>query len=189
MLVEINQATAEYYNIEKHIKQQVVSIESLENYNVTVLLHFRCNEGIIAPAFKETFMFTTTTALAALLLAGAQADQSATAPVRADVRAEQATLAADQLAKGRTVNAIAALEKHIEAAPEDPALLINLGIAHAQEGNEQMARMMFERALVSPEPTELETAEGDTIDSRRLARKAMRMLERGEFATRISRRD
>jgi Flp pilus assembly protein TadD len=127
----------------------------------------------------------TTSALAALLLAGAQADQSAPAPTRA----EPATLAADQLAKGRTVNAIAALEKHVEAAPEDPALLINLGIAHAQAGDNQKARRMFQRALVSPEPTQLETAEGDTIDSRRLARKAMRMLERGEFAARISRRD
>lgn len=130
-------------------------------------------------------MITTTAAFAALLLAGAQAGQIEAAPTPV----EPAGLEAEQLAKGRTVNAIAALEKHIEAAPDDPALLINLGIAHAQAGNDVEARTMFKRALLSPDPVELETASEGTIDSRRLARKAMRMLDRGEFATRISRRD
>ena len=131
-------------------------------------------------------MSITATAFAALLLAGAQAGQAAptnTASV------ETAALEADQLAKGRSANAIAALEKHVAEAPEDPALLINLGIAHAQSGDSAQARAMFQRALVSPEPIELETANGEVTDSRRLARKAMRMLERGEFTTRLSRRD
>lgn len=131
-------------------------------------------------------MSITATALAALLLAGAQAGPAAPTTTPA---VETAALEADQLAKGRAANAIAALEKHVADAPEDPALLINLGIAHAQAGDSAQARAMFQRALVSPEPIELETANGDVTDSRRLARKAMRMLERGEFTTRLSRRD
>lgn len=126
-----------------------------------------------------------TTALAALLMTGAQAGPSAPEPAVT----EKAALESDKLAKGRALTAIAALEKHVEKAPEDPGLLINLGIAHAQAGNTLTARTMFERALTSPEPIELETADGDITDSRRLARKALRMLENGEFTTRISRRD
>lgn len=142
-------------------------------------------------------MLTTTTAIAALLLSAAQTGQSApqTAPENAPENAstspaaQHTALEADQLAKGRPQNAILALEERVEAAPEDPALLINLGIAHAQAGDSGRARALFERALVSSEPTALETAEGTVIDSRRLARKAMRMLERGEFTTRLTRRD
>ena len=130
-------------------------------------------------------MSITATALAALLMASAQAGEAASTPAGL----ESAALEADQLAKGRAANAIAALEKHVADAPEDPALLINLGIAHAQAGNAKQARAMFQRALVSPKPVELETADGGVTDSRRLARKAMRMLDRGEFATRLSRRD
>jgi tetratricopeptide (TPR) repeat protein len=130
-------------------------------------------------------MFITTTAIAALLVASAQAAPSATpaGPV------EAAPLASKQLAEGRSSVAIAALEQRVAETPDDPALLINLGIAHAQEGEEDKARAMFERALVSPEPIELETASGEVTDSRRLARKAIRMLERGDFATQITRRD
>lgn len=130
-------------------------------------------------------MLITTTALAALLMASAPAPQNEPAPSKVD----SAALESDELAKGRADKAILALEKRVEAAPHDPALLINLGIAHAQSGDEATAHSLFKRALASPEPIELETADGDTIDSRRLARKAIRMLERGEFAPKLTRRD
>ena len=130
-------------------------------------------------------MITITSAVAALLLASAPAQTAE--PTTAAV--EKAALASDHLAKGKAFTAIAALEKQVEAAPEDPALLINLGIAHAQAGDVANARIMFDRALVSSEPIELETADGEVIDSRRLARKAIRMLERGEFTTKLTRRD
>ncbi|MDT8280886.1 MAG: hypothetical protein RQ806_10115, partial [Erythrobacter sp.] len=48
-------------------------------------------------------------------------------------------------------------------------------------GNEAKARAAFESALASREVIELDTADGTTTDSRRLARKAIRMLNRGEF--------
>ena len=130
-------------------------------------------------------MISTTTAFAALLLASAQAPQQAPVPATT----QSAALEADKLAEGQSFKAIAALEKRVEAAPEDPALLINLGIAHAQAGDANMARAMFERALVSPDHGELEIADGSVVDSRRLARKAMRMLDRNEFTTRLTRRD
>ncbi|MEL6542170.1 MAG: hypothetical protein AAFN04_03895 [Pseudomonadota bacterium] len=130
-------------------------------------------------------MMTTAITMAALFMTAAQAaPAAATQP-----SVEAAALESDQLSKGRAYRAIAALEKRVEAAPEDPALLINLGIAHAQVGDAESARTMFDRALVSPEPIELETADGKVIDSRRLARKAIRMLERGEFTTKLTRRD
>jgi len=71
--------------------------------------------------------------------------------------------------------------KALKAYPNDPALRINLGIAHAQAGNETEAREQFEAAIASREVLELDTADGRTTNSRRLARQAMAMLKRGEF--------
>ncbi|QUL38060.1 tetratricopeptide repeat protein [Erythrobacter sp. JK5] len=112
-------------------------------------------------------------------------------PAAAQVQ-EGTELAAGNLARGETTSAIASLEIQREASPDDPALLINLGIAYAHMGKDQMARAMFDAALKSDQPIELETADGKATDSRRLARKAMAMLERGEFrasASRVAQRD
>ena len=130
-------------------------------------------------------MITTVAALAALLMGGNNAPQDDSDASTAEAQ----TLASHHLADGRTTNAITALEEQVAASPNDPALLINLGIAHAQKGQDEKALALFERALVSPNPVELETADGKATDSRRLARKAIRMLERGEFAPQLSRRD
>lgn len=90
-------------------------------------------------------------------------------------------LASTALAAGNTSAAIEMLTKELEQYPGDPALMINLGIAHAQVGNEAQARIQFEAAMASREVVELDTANGRTTDSRKLARKAIGMLERGEF--------
>lgn len=92
-----------------------------------------------------------------------------------------AGLSAQTLSDGQTIRAIAALESELEAHPGDPALLINLGIAHAQIGETEKARASFEAAMRSREVLDLETVNGTTTDSRRLARKAIAMLDRGEF--------
>lgn len=130
-------------------------------------------------------MITTAAAIAALLMGGVNTPQTDNAPSANESR----TLASDHLAEGRSTNAITVLEERLAAAPNDPALLINLGIAHAQKSRDEQARALFERALVSPDAVDLETADGKAIDSRRLARKAIRMLERGEFAPQLSVRD
>jgi Tfp pilus assembly protein PilF len=94
---------------------------------------------------------------------------------------EAPELAVQPLAAGRADQAIATLEQASAADPQDAAVLINLGIAYAHAGDEARARLAFERALACNDVIELETADGSATDSRRLARKAIRMLERGEF--------
>lgn len=90
-------------------------------------------------------------------------------------------LASATLASGEIEAAARKLEEALRDAPEDPALLINLGIAKANTGEMDAARDLFTRALTSDEPIELETAEGKSTDSRRLAREALSMLDRGAF--------
>jgi tetratricopeptide (TPR) repeat protein len=126
--------------------------------------------------------------LALLALALAAASPNAGAPVAAVEAARAAPenapeLAAGSLAAGRTEQAIAALEQASAADPHDAAVLINLGIAYAHSGDEARARDTFRQALACEEVVELTTAEGLATDSRRLARKALKMLERGEFRT------
>jgi hypothetical protein len=90
-------------------------------------------------------------------------------------------LAAAALSQGRSSEAIGVLSKAHTADRSDPAVLINLGIAHAHRGEDAAAQGLFKAAINSPVAYDLETAEGIAVDSRKLARKALRMLERGEF--------
>lgn len=117
--------------------------------------------------------------LTALALALFAANPLAGAPVAR--LGEAPELAAQTLATGRAEEALATLRKASAAEPNDPAVLINLGIAYAQAGDEVRARASFQQALASPDATELLTAGGAVTDSRKLARRAIRMLERGEF--------
>lgn len=116
--------------------------------------------------------------IAATIIAGALVASPAVAQT---TQPTEAGLAADSLSEGETNRAIAALEEELRRFPGDPALLINLGIAEAQRGNDGVARERFEAALASREIVELETADGGVTDSRRLARRALAMLDRGEF--------
>jgi hypothetical protein len=94
---------------------------------------------------------------------------------------KDAALASDTLSDGDTARAIQMLRAELRDNPTDPAIMINLGIAQAQAGDEVRARELFRAAMASREVLELETADGRTTDSRRLARNALAMLERGEF--------
>lgn len=120
--------------------------------------------------------------IAATPLAQSPAPVAFTAPSHGPAMlAEAPELAARTLAAGRSGDALVTLERASLANPHDPAVLINLGIAYAHAGDEAKARVAFEKALACQEVLELDTADGTTMDSRRLARKAIRMLERGEF--------
>lgn len=114
----------------------------------------------------------------ALIAAAPQADLSA---VQLRPPTEANDLAAQSLSAGHGDQALAVLEQASAANPHDPAVLINLGIAYAQLGDEAKARTAFAAALASHDVVELDTADGTATDSRRLARKALKMLERGEF--------
>lgn len=134
----------------------------------------------------------TKSALAWALAAAGSIAVVTAAPAAAQRLAAETELAGDSIARGDTTSAIAALEIQRHASPDDPALLINLGIAYAHIGKEDKAREMFDAALTSDQPVELETADGKSTDSRRLARKAMAMLARGEFRvtpSRVAQRD
>jgi tetratricopeptide (TPR) repeat protein len=119
------------------------------------------------------------TALALALVAAAPSPVAASAQLQSPT--EAGALATRPLAAGRTREAIAVLERASAADPGDAAVLINLGIAYAHAGEEQKARAAFAQALACPEVVELQTADGTTTDSRRLARRALKMLERGEL--------
>jgi tetratricopeptide (TPR) repeat protein len=121
-----------------------------------------------------TATLVTFALIAATPLAGASA-------VAIPPPAQSPELAVQSLSAGRTEQALASLEQANAADPQDAAVLINLGIAYAQSGAEAKARAAFEAALACDVVIELDTADGTTTDSRRLARKALKMLERGEF--------
>lgn len=106
----------------------------------------------------------------AFLLAAAAAAAGPAAPA----------VAFDRLIEGRNAVAIAELET-AAATDEDPARLINLGIAYARHGDTAKARSLFEAALASRDWVELETSTGAWIDSRTLARRALAMLDEGAF--------
>lgn len=115
---------------------------------------------------------------AAFALAGPAAPDSSATHLQA---APETELASAALVAGRDGEAIQTLERERAAHPDDPAVLINLGIAYAHRGDEARARKMFEAAMASDHKPELETADGAAMDSRKLARKALSMLDRGEF--------
>lgn len=119
------------------------------------------------------------TAVAIALIAATPLTGSPVAQLQSPV--ESGDLAAQTLASGRGEEALAMLQRASAADPHDAAVLINLGIAYAQLGEEAKAQAAFEAALTCHEVVELDTADGTATDSRRLARKALKMLERGEF--------
>jgi len=121
-------------------------------------------------------------ALALTLGASAQT-QAATTPAPIPGVEWPSDLAVAPLMARRADEAIAILEQSRLSDPEDPAVLINLGIAYAQTGREAEARALFNAALTKRAEFDLAISSGQVTDSRQLARRAIRMLERGEFRT------
>ena len=88
----------------------------------------------------------------------------------------------EELVANDNVEARKAIENCDALDADDPARLINHGIALARTGKYEAARADFEAAAMARDSVELETADGNWVDSRHLARKALAMLEKGEFA-------
>lgn len=99
----------------------------------------------------------------------------------AQAPAATADVAYDELMAGRNEAAILRIETNPALDANDPARLINLGIAHAREGRTEEARAMFRAAVRARDSVRLETAGGTWADSRDLARTALAMLEQGAF--------
>ncbi|MCR2833088.1 hypothetical protein [Parerythrobacter lacustris] len=90
-------------------------------------------------------------------------------------------VAFDELAAEQNRAAIEKLEAAPASGAQDPAKLINLGIAYAREGQLDHARALFEQAARSEDRVRLETATGEWVDSRWLAIRAIALLDAGEF--------
>lgn len=82
----------------------------------------------------------------------------------------------------------AAAEKRIVANhnldSQDPARLINLGTAYANQGRNNDAEQMFKAAILSDARYQLELADGSWLDSREAARQALARLQRGQLLAR-----
>ncbi len=121
-----------------------------------------------------------------LVTALALAHAAAAVPVTIDsepieVTAAESRVGYEALVAGDNVRAIAEIEGNRALAQDDPARLINLGIAHARLGDTARAQDLFNAAVASNDQMELETATGDWIYSRAIARMALRLLDQGDL--------
>lgn len=87
----------------------------------------------------------------------------------------------DELKRGQNVAAIQEIMANDALSSDDPARNINLAVAYAREGDTAQAQAHFRAALLSESRVTLQTAGGEWVDSRALARQGLRKLERGAF--------
>ena len=96
---------------------------------------------------------------------------------------EQVDVAYEQMVAGQDEAAIRQINANEELSPDDPARLINLGIAHARRGDTEAAREAFTSALANDDRQYLETSRGQWVDSHSLARQALAMLDGGKLTS------
>lgn len=126
----------------------------------------------------------TATLVLTALLAAAQASAAAPAQPAGDIELRE--VAYEALSDGRSAEAIVALEARLRESPSDPATLINLGTAHAQQGNAAAAAKSFRAAMASDTRYRLELSDGSWVDSRVAARRALEGLERSRSLAALS---
>lgn len=88
----------------------------------------------------------------------------------------------DELKRGQNVAAIQEIMSNDALGSDDPARSINLAVAYAREGDTAEAEAHFRAALLSETRVTLQTAQGEWVDSRELARQGLRKLARGAFS-------
>lgn len=93
------------------------------------------------------------------------------------------SLGYDALMRGDPMAAEAQLRANTSVSANDPARLINLGRALEQTGRHAEAMTMYRAAIDSPKRFDLVLASGRVMDSRLVAKTALRRLETG-FAQR-----
>jgi Flp pilus assembly protein TadD len=99
----------------------------------------------------------------------------------AQTPAASVDVAYNELAAGDPSAAITRIEQGHARAENHPAALINLGVAYARLGRTTEARAMFEAAANSAERYRVETGNGEWMDSRDLARRALALLDKGQL--------
>jgi len=93
----------------------------------------------------------------------------------------QVDVAVDELVAQQNREAIVRIEANDALDVREPSRLINLGVAFAREGQIDKARALFEAVARSETRERLETANGEWIDSKRLAYRALAALDSGEL--------
>ncbi|QZD96115.1 hypothetical protein [Qipengyuania gelatinilytica] len=88
----------------------------------------------------------------------------------------------EELVAGHDREALKAIEECEKLSDHDPARQINHAVALARVGEYDEARARFAAAARNADRYELETATGDWVDSRVLARRGLAMIDRGEFS-------
>ena len=88
----------------------------------------------------------------------------------------------EELVAGHDQEALTAIEECEKLSDHDPARQINHAVALARVGNYDEARARFVAAARNADRFDLETATGDWVDSRVLARRGIAMIDRGEFS-------
>ena len=96
---------------------------------------------------------------------------------------ETLDVAYEAIAAGHPDEAIRALEARLQADPDDPATLINLGAAYARKGDTARAAKAFQAAIDSETRYDLELADGSWADSRHAARRALETLRSAQLAS------
>lgn len=117
---------------------------------------------------------------ATLLLAGALLAQAAAPLTVTGGDADRVDVAYEELITGQNREAVNILSQSRLTEKRDPCALINLGTAHARLGHKQEAASMYRAAIASRDRYDLQLADGSWMDSRRAARVAVSMLDRGE---------
>ncbi|WP_133364764.1 hypothetical protein [Qipengyuania sediminis] len=85
-----------------------------------------------------------------------------------------------ELVADRPADAIARIEANRALAADDPAALLNRGAAEMRLGRYDAARDSYRAALASRTSYDLELRDGSWVNSRDAARRAIRLLSRGE---------
>ena len=85
----------------------------------------------------------------------------------------------EELIADENAEALAIIERGDVLAHDDPARLINHGVALARTGQLAAAREKFSAVALHRERLELETNSGGWVDSRNLAERALAMIDAG----------
>lgn len=103
-----------------------------------------------------------------------------TGPVEVSApRPESIDVGYEDLRAGRAEAAIRRIQSNHLVPADDPSALINLGAAHARIGKIAEARSFYLAAIASRERYDVQLADGRWIDSRRAARTAIKLQQRG----------
>lgn len=115
-----------------------------------------------------------------LFLAGLLLADASGAVITVEAGPDRVDVGYSELAAGQPQAAIARIKGNPRIDAEDPAAHINLGAAYARLGQLEQARNHYRAAMLSAARCDLELADGTWMDSRKAARVAERMLDRGE---------